>query len=87
MSGYLTDRDERMWQRRAEERVAEPLPIGAWIRRLGAAAARRRETGRAEPRRREGGPRATGRLETGRREGAPRGSLPTAPVSSPCEPA
>ncbi|MFB7368547.1 hypothetical protein ACFC0D_01670 [Streptomyces sp. NPDC056222] len=46
MSGHLTDRDERTWQRRAEERVAEPLPIGAWIRGLGAAMTRRRETGR-----------------------------------------
>ncbi|WP_329124097.1 hypothetical protein [Streptomyces sp. NBC_01353] len=46
MSGHLTDRDERMWQRRAEERVAEPLPISAWIRGLGTVLARRRETGR-----------------------------------------
>ncbi|MFE5480909.1 hypothetical protein [Streptomyces sp. NPDC056527] len=42
MSGHLTDRDERMWQRRAEGRVAEPLPIGAWIRGIGSLIARRR---------------------------------------------
>lgn len=46
MIGHLTDRDERAWQRRAEERVAEPLRIGAWLRRTGSAMARRRETGR-----------------------------------------
>jgi hypothetical protein len=46
MTGQLTDRDERAWQRHAEERVAEPLPIGAWIRGIGSAVARRRETGR-----------------------------------------
>ncbi|MEU7294905.1 hypothetical protein AB0A76_17055 [Streptomyces exfoliatus] len=34
MSGHFTDRDERRWQRRAEEPVARPLPIGAWLRRL-----------------------------------------------------
>ncbi|MGA5194460.1 hypothetical protein [Streptomyces exfoliatus] len=34
MSGHFTDRDERRWQLRAEERVARPLPIGAWLRRL-----------------------------------------------------
>ncbi|MGA5064220.1 hypothetical protein ACPB9E_10640 [Streptomyces exfoliatus] len=34
MSGHFTDRDERRWQRRAEEQVARPLPIGAWLRRL-----------------------------------------------------
>lgn len=37
MSGHFTDRDERMWQLRAEERVARPLPIGAWLRGLRAA--------------------------------------------------
>lgn len=42
MSRELTDRDERMFQRRAEERAAEPLPIGTWIRRLAAAVAHRR---------------------------------------------
>ncbi|MER7521166.1 hypothetical protein [Streptomyces sp. NPDC126499] len=34
MSGYFTDRDERMWQRRAEERIAAPLDIGYWIQAL-----------------------------------------------------
>ncbi|WP_030325499.1 hypothetical protein [Streptomyces flavochromogenes] len=34
MSGHFTDRDERMWQRRAEERVARPLRIGARLRSL-----------------------------------------------------
>lgn len=32
----LTDRDERVLQRSAEERWAEPLPIGDWIRKFGA---------------------------------------------------
>ncbi|MDV9187542.1 hypothetical protein R6L23_04780 [Streptomyces sp. SR27] len=34
MSGHFTDRDERMWQRQAEERAARPLPIGAWLKAL-----------------------------------------------------
>ncbi|WP_406055159.1 hypothetical protein OG462_06000 [Streptomyces sp. NBC_01077] len=34
MSGHFTDRDERMWQQRAEERAARPVPIGAWLRAL-----------------------------------------------------
>ncbi|CAM5285433.1 hypothetical protein [Streptomyces narbonensis] len=34
MSGHFTDRDERMWQQRAEERTARPLAIGAWLRAL-----------------------------------------------------
>lgn len=34
MSGHFTDRDERMWQRRAEERPARPLPVGTWLRAL-----------------------------------------------------
>ncbi|SED94845.1 hypothetical protein [Streptomyces sp. TLI_105] len=34
MSGHFTDRDERMWQRRAEERAARPLRLGPWLRRL-----------------------------------------------------
>ncbi|KQX49900.1 MULTISPECIES: hypothetical protein [unclassified Streptomyces] len=34
MSGHFTDRDERMWQRRAEETAARPLPIGAWLKAL-----------------------------------------------------
>ncbi|MET7754402.1 hypothetical protein ABZT27_06785 [Streptomyces sp. NPDC005389] len=34
MSGHFTDRDERMWQQRAEERAARPLRIGAWLRSL-----------------------------------------------------
>ncbi|MEU9859857.1 hypothetical protein AB0D99_03220 [Streptomyces sp. NPDC047971] len=53
MTGHLTDRDERAWQRRAEERVAEPLRIGAWIHGLGSVMARRRETRRRETRPRE----------------------------------
>ncbi|MFE7514673.1 hypothetical protein ACFU8I_26120 [Streptomyces sp. NPDC057540] len=40
MSGHFTDRDERMWQQRAEERAARPLPIGAWLRALRARTAR-----------------------------------------------
>ncbi|WP_369142520.1 hypothetical protein [Streptomyces sp. R44] len=42
MSGHFTDRDERMWQQRAEERAARPLPIGAWFRALRRRAARTR---------------------------------------------
>ncbi|MFD7962652.1 hypothetical protein ACFV5J_17785 [Streptomyces zaomyceticus] len=34
MSGHFTDRDERMWQRRAEERPTRPLPLGTWFRAL-----------------------------------------------------
>ncbi|MEU6624198.1 hypothetical protein ABZ926_25950 [Streptomyces litmocidini] len=34
MSGHFTDRDERMWQRRAEERPARPLRLAAWLHRL-----------------------------------------------------
>ncbi|MFD3666009.1 hypothetical protein ACFWVF_36310 [Streptomyces sp. NPDC058659] len=34
MSGHFTDRDERMWQLRAEEREARPLALGAWLRGL-----------------------------------------------------
>lgn len=48
MGARLTDRDERLWQKRAEERLAEPLPIGYWIRKFGAAvsvAGRRRRGG------------------------------------------
>ncbi|WP_225805575.1 hypothetical protein [Streptomyces sp. NK15101] len=41
MSGHFTDRDERMWQRRAEERQARPLSLGAWLRRLRPAPAER----------------------------------------------
>ncbi|MFE2015559.1 hypothetical protein [Streptomyces sp. NPDC059491] len=40
MSGHFTDRDERMWQLRAEERANRPRPVGAWIRGLRAAAGR-----------------------------------------------
>ncbi|MFI1660007.1 hypothetical protein ACH4ZU_34615 [Streptomyces sp. NPDC020472] len=39
MSGHFTDRDERMWQRRAEERAARPLRLAAWLRRRRPAAA------------------------------------------------
>ncbi|MEU7013929.1 hypothetical protein AB4225_33930 [Streptomyces sp. 2RAF24] len=31
MSGHFTDRDERAWQRRAEQRIAETWGIGYWI--------------------------------------------------------
>ncbi|MFH9725179.1 hypothetical protein ACH4M4_19755 [Streptomyces sp. NPDC017254] len=34
MSGHFTDRDERMWQQRAEERATRPLPLGTWLRAL-----------------------------------------------------
>ncbi|MFB8407688.1 hypothetical protein [Streptomyces sp. NPDC055912] len=35
MSGHFTDRDERLWQRRAEERAAaRPLRLGARLRGL-----------------------------------------------------
>ncbi|MGW8597750.1 hypothetical protein ACWGLB_02320 [Streptomyces sp. NPDC055893] len=35
MSGHFTDRDERLWQRRAEERTAaRPLRLGARLRGL-----------------------------------------------------
>ncbi|MER5203717.1 hypothetical protein [Streptomyces sp. NPDC002825] len=42
MSGHFTDRDERMWQQRAEERAARPVPIGTWFRALRRRAARAR---------------------------------------------
>lgn len=32
MTTHFTDRDERRWQRHAEERPARPLPLGVWIR-------------------------------------------------------
>ncbi|MEV6327916.1 hypothetical protein [Streptomyces sp. NPDC051909] len=34
MSGRFTDRDERTWQRRTEERIAEPWDLGARLRSL-----------------------------------------------------
>ncbi|MFF9474240.1 hypothetical protein ACF1E9_16690 [Streptomyces roseolus] len=34
MTTHFTDRDERRWQRHAEERPARPLPLGVWIRAL-----------------------------------------------------
>ncbi|MEX0168402.1 hypothetical protein, partial [Streptomyces sp. LMG1-1-1.1] len=40
MSGHFTDRDERMWQLRAEERATRPLPVGAWLRSLRTSVAR-----------------------------------------------
>ncbi|MET9655021.1 hypothetical protein ABZZ44_32755 [Streptomyces sp. NPDC006460] len=52
MTGHFTDRDERLWQRRAELRVARPLPVGTWIRRLATATRRHRDGGAA---RRPGG--------------------------------
>ncbi|MFD5326199.1 hypothetical protein [Streptomyces sp. NPDC127092] len=42
MSGHFTDRDERTWQRRTEERIAEPWGLGAFLRSLRT----RRRTGR-----------------------------------------
>ncbi|MFI8321694.1 hypothetical protein [Streptomyces sp. NPDC085529] len=33
MTTHVTDRDERLWQRHAEE-SARPLPVGAWLRTL-----------------------------------------------------
>ncbi|MFJ5831716.1 hypothetical protein [Streptomyces sp. NPDC093089] len=47
MSGHFTDRDERMWQLRAEERATRPLPVGAWLRSLRTSVARG-AAGRAE---------------------------------------
>ncbi|MFF9344745.1 MULTISPECIES: hypothetical protein [unclassified Streptomyces] len=34
MTPRFTDRDERLWQRHAEERPARPLPVSAWLRTL-----------------------------------------------------
>ncbi|MEV6198953.1 hypothetical protein AB0M64_03155 [Streptomyces sp. NPDC051771] len=34
MTTSFTDRDERQWQRYAEERPTRPLPVGAWLRGL-----------------------------------------------------
>ncbi|MFF6776931.1 hypothetical protein ACFY8W_25745 [Streptomyces sp. NPDC012637] len=34
MSGDFTDRDERIWQRRAEERIAAPWALGTFLRSL-----------------------------------------------------
>ncbi|MEU2659490.1 hypothetical protein ABZ615_29725 [Streptomyces sp. NPDC007325] len=31
---HFTDRDERRWQRNAEEPAARPLPVGTWLRTL-----------------------------------------------------
>ncbi|MFG3346083.1 hypothetical protein ACGF1Z_13590 [Streptomyces sp. NPDC048018] len=51
MSGDVTDRDERAWQRRAEERIAPPWGLGRRLRRLraGIRALRRRTRVRREP--------------------------------------
>jgi hypothetical protein len=40
MCRRITDREEREIQRRHEERIADPVPIGTWIRTLLTAAAR-----------------------------------------------
>ncbi|MFB7513461.1 hypothetical protein [Streptomyces sp. NPDC056144] len=40
MSGQFTDRDERMWQQRAEERPPGPRPLTAWLRALRASRGR-----------------------------------------------
>ncbi|MFD0369728.1 hypothetical protein [Streptomyces sp. NPDC059071] len=47
MSGHFTDRDERTWQRRTEERIAEPWDLGAFLRslRTGRRVRRRRQRG------------------------------------------
>ncbi|MFI1812045.1 hypothetical protein ACH414_17150 [Streptomyces sp. NPDC020422] len=42
MSGHFTDRDERAWQRQAEQRIAVPLDIGFWIQSLWRGARRHR---------------------------------------------
>ncbi|MFD4370858.1 hypothetical protein [Streptomyces sp. NPDC058486] len=34
MTTHFTDRDERLWQRYAEERPARPLPVATWLRTL-----------------------------------------------------
>ncbi|MFE5797257.1 hypothetical protein ACFQ8C_32400 [Streptomyces sp. NPDC056503] len=47
MTTHFTDRDERQWQRRAEESPARPLPVGAWLRTV---RARLRAAPRATPR-------------------------------------
>ncbi|GGY83803.1 hypothetical protein [Streptomyces omiyaensis] len=39
---HFTDRDERLWQRHAEEPAARPLPVGAWLRTLRATLRTRR---------------------------------------------
>lgn len=31
---HFTDRDERLWQRNAEEGPARPLSVGTWLRTL-----------------------------------------------------
>ncbi|GAA3941079.1 hypothetical protein GCM10022244_56350 [Streptomyces gulbargensis] len=41
MTAHFTDRDERLWQRRAEERPVRPWAVRAWVRRLRATAAAR----------------------------------------------
>ncbi|MEU2544267.1 hypothetical protein ABZ618_02300 [Streptomyces roseolus] len=46
MTTHFTDRDERQWQRYAEERPARALPVGAWIRALRALRARHRSLAR-----------------------------------------
>lgn len=38
MSEYVTDRDERMWQRRAEEPVLRPWGMGSKMREIGSKA-------------------------------------------------
>ncbi|MER5967647.1 hypothetical protein [Streptomyces sp. NPDC002057] len=40
MSGHFTDRDERMWQLRAEERAARPPRVAALLRALRATVGR-----------------------------------------------
>ncbi len=69
MTTSFTDRDERQWQRYAEERPARPLPLGAWLRALRAPGAPR--TPRASR-----APRAPFRFRT-RRAAAPPGPQTT----------
>ncbi|MFJ5707455.1 hypothetical protein [Streptomyces sp. NPDC093105] len=41
MTTHFTDRDERLWQRYAED-SARPLPVGTWLRTLRATLRTRR---------------------------------------------
>ncbi|MFG2872437.1 hypothetical protein [Streptomyces sp. NPDC048338] len=49
MTGHFTDRDERLWQRRAELGAARPPVLATWIRRLATATRRHRDDGAARP--------------------------------------
>ncbi|MFD8014790.1 hypothetical protein [Streptomyces sp. NPDC058955] len=45
MTTHFSDRDERLWQRQAEE-SARPLPRGSWLRTLRATLRSRRPASR-----------------------------------------